>query len=366
MQTNTKQYNELAFLNFFKFIAAFSVFLQHVGSITQKGTQLINSSAFLTFSKVALCPVMFFFMISGFLFHRFYSGRIKDGTLSVKDFIVSRMKKIYPLMIITTISLFVFSFICKYALNLTSVWGSTRFIDLLLGCLIGGDSIFTGTFGKINGALWYITILILCYIISLLITKTSKSKFVYLIPIALGFGMYFYGQDLPFFNKLVGVGLINYFAGFYIDDLFTCLKNNKKLNISLICVSIIFLFVFLFFYFYFYVGKKEQSLLDYSSCGIVNVLFWIPLMIIFRNLRLFNVACELRPVKYVLNLNYDFYMWHIFALSVVWAIINYNKFYSIDGVSIFLLALGASMLFAVISNLCISKPLNYLFKKCRA
>lgn len=60
-KVQNKKVNEIAFLNIFRIIAAFSVFLQHIPQLGETQTNLINNSGFLSFCKGALCPVMLFF-----------------------------------------------------------------------------------------------------------------------------------------------------------------------------------------------------------------------------------------------------------------------------------------------------------------
>lgn len=238
--------------------------------------------------------------------------------------------------------------------------------EFIFGSTIGGYEIFTGNWCGLNGALWYINVLILCYAVGLLIfvlNKKINAKYLFVVPLFLGLGMYFYGKNIPFFNKLVGIGLVNFSLGFYANYLLEYLYSRPiktKIIVSLLC----FIPIAIFFNFYIFMVMKKGAyyLFDYSSLGFTNILLWIPLMIILQNCSYLNKFCSLKPVAKCSEISFDFYAWHIFVISISYIVIKVNNIQITKPGILFLVVFLACIVYSIISNILVS---NLLTKKLK-
>ena len=196
----------------------------------------LGSDFFFHYSYLA---VEIFFLISGFFMA--YTIRRKENSLSY--FIKKRIKRLYPLAIISTVficliglldTIFVHAISLEYDIwtLFLSVTGMTRWLSNEIWIY--------------NGPLWYIQILVLCEIFLFVIyfKKMNRSGNVleaYILIAYVGLELKIVNLNIPFVNESVMLGMFNYFLG---ATLYECTRrkiNWKNISIIFAIISLIIL-----------------------------------------------------------------------------------------------------------------------------
>lgn len=181
----------------------------------------------------ASCPLIFlspnlFFLLSGYLIHKSYYKRITDKTISLKEFILPKIKKIYPMVIVTAIIVFLLQNIGYYMYGeyiLHADGGEAR--NSVFALLISFLGMQSGYFSdndalSVNGPAWFVSILFLCYGIYFLFTSSIKDKWLqrtlYLIMVVIGGFLIIDVPGVPLLYSVNGRGYFSFFLGVLICD----------------------------------------------------------------------------------------------------------------------------------------------------
>ena len=273
---------KLAFLNVVRIVLAVSIVLLHC-----LGCQfgfVISEHRFLNlFRYLSVCGgIQVFFLISGMMFYLAYYKKLTDDTRQgeIKYFLKGRVIRFLPLVTIATLFTFFITVLSCFIFKDTSF----SFNQLCIDLFFLGNTLFNGGLANYNPEIWYLSILVFCYLVSvfiIVVTKKKKSIWWFLMP--LFFGFYIVNSKLGLSYYRVGVGLYNYFLGFYIMIFLQKFENFKKptqitLRIigALIAMSIFLLFVL-----------QHYSCEYFGPCEIAfNLIIWIPLFTCLYGLKL--------------------------------------------------------------------------------
>ena len=174
-----------------------------------------------------------FFLMSGF-FMVPYIAKIQDK-MSFPEFYGKRLIRLIPSMIVSVILYDVFLYVfvnfadghIRYPEKI-NVFGS------IITALGMGNWCITKDF-EINAVSWYVSVLLLCYIVMYVLTFISKKTkipvaILFLIPMAAGviriYGMEF--SNIPFFNPRIGRGYIHFFGGLQLGIIFVGLFGKSR------------------------------------------------------------------------------------------------------------------------------------------
>ena len=106
--------------------------------------------------------VEFFFMVSGFMIA--YTYKEKMMSMSITNFLKRRIGSMYPAIFVTTI---LCAMLHKWELSLPSHLLYSNPLNLktvISSLMLLSSSTFVGSDTPVNGALWYINALVICYI----------------------------------------------------------------------------------------------------------------------------------------------------------------------------------------------------------
>ena len=191
--------------------------------------------------------VELFFIMSGWVMVS-YIDRIKDN-MTFPAFISKRLIRLLPSMIVSTVAydilLFIFTKYCNGTIRYPQkidIFGS------IITSLGMGSWCITKDF-EINTINWYVSVLLLCYIIFYIlvfISKISKipTSVLFAIPVIAGV-IRTYGMEysfLPFFSPRIARGYIHFFGGLLLGIIFISLfghikKKEKEENKTVITVK---------------------------------------------------------------------------------------------------------------------------------
>lgn len=168
----------------------------------------IPGSSFIILFGGALGNSMFF-ILSGFLLSGGYRDRIQSHTISFGQFLLRRLKKLYPMYIISNFAAFLVE-IARYGVSAVNV---EKLIFTVL--LQGGGGI--GTRSPYNSPTWFLSALFVCYIVFFAISFFAKSYTHYVsyltLGVILGYTLISANLWIPFFRMDNGIAYMNFFLG---------------------------------------------------------------------------------------------------------------------------------------------------------
>ena len=200
----------LRFLDLYKFAGAVIIacFLHYkqilLGGLGLEFTTGSRCIAFLMSNKTN-SVVEFFFVISGVLFAFAYMDKISQSKLYFAEFYDARLKRLLPLVIITTVLMFVLHILC-WKLTSSSFYpgnySPNGFISLndFVSSVLLCDS--TMVQSRVNAPAWYIADLLLCYAVAwgLVRVRPYLGKITFFLPLILGVVIQNTDLNILFFN----------------------------------------------------------------------------------------------------------------------------------------------------------------------
>jgi peptidoglycan/LPS O-acetylase OafA/YrhL len=214
--------NRLAFLDFLRCVAAFSVLIQHV--FEKSFPAFIHFTTY--YFQFGLFGVILFFLTSGFII----PVSLEKGA-SLKTFWIHRIFRLYPLYILSIISVLLTIYFGAYRVQFPDP--KTIIINLLM---------FQHFLGKpdILGLYWTLCLeLFFYFIISVVFVLGYIKKSVFLASIFLGISFFVGVVVIGYFHTFrSGWGMIFYLSTMFMGTLFYRL-DNKELSFRTFIVMII-------------------------------------------------------------------------------------------------------------------------------
>ncbi len=327
-----ERYN-LAFLNFIRIFLAISITFWHcVGC--QFGFNFENYRILEIWRYFTVCGGnQVFFLISGMTFFLAYYPKLSQQKLTIKKFLAKRAIKIYPLATAATLFAFLIAVLRTFMLKGEN---SFSFNQLFLDLVFFGNTIFRYGYGFYNGPIWYLASLFFCYLVAALIISLTRKKpcaVWFVIPLFIGIYICEAGGTLPFFNNFqLGMGLYNFFSGFFFMPILQRIIRLGKIKLSILRV-VCFLFacatITLFI-------KKDFSTSYFGNGDVAfNLVIWMPLFIALYGTKI-NALFYNKFFDFLGELSFSIYVIHI-ALN---AAFNFTvDLFNLDGIatSIFLI-----------------------------
>lgn len=178
---------------------------------------------FETLGRITFYASDIFFILSGYLTHQAYETRIENGRLSLRNYLVPKMKRIYPYVIGTVIANFLLERIGLRLLGYYPLHGDGGSVRYSLGALIANCAgiqsgwISEGDMLAVNGPSWFISILFLCYLLHYLQVRYIKNQktriLMYGGMVVLGIFLLFQPVELPLLYKVCGRGYVGFYLG---------------------------------------------------------------------------------------------------------------------------------------------------------
>jgi len=305
---NNNSTNKLAFLNPLKFVGALMIAIylhydEHLLSKLKLTNPLADSSLLMMFMQKSFIFVEMFFVISGLLFVLAYKDKLA-GSLKLGAFIKKRYLRIFPLAIATSIYMYIFNLILYSRTGSLWVCGTTSIWELLSNILYGGNSIFAGA-KTLNGPIWYVQMLMICYIIAALISKNiqkSRFNFVYTLPIVLGIIMRATNLSLPFWCEDFSRALIAFFAGIILGlvikryDALTLARKNIVRGLLIIEILLIL-----------YIIARHSEWLSPITTYVALLLFPEVILLMY-DVQWINKICQTRFFTTLGDISFDIYL----------------------------------------------------------
>lgn len=179
-----------------------------------------------------------FFILSGYLTHQAYEKRMEAHQISGKDYLLSKIRRIYPCVVITAIVNFILEQLGLWRLGwypLHGEGGALRYsfpalflnmAGLQSGWISEGDTL------AVNGPSWFISVLFLCYLIHFMqvrwVRKEKIRIYIYWGMLILGIVLLLYPLNLPLLFKVDGRGYVGFFAGILMHQYLEKVEEAKR------------------------------------------------------------------------------------------------------------------------------------------
>lgn len=253
--------------------------------------------------KLGWSLVDLFFILSGFCLMIGYGKRIAGHSISFKEFILKRVRKLYPIFLLSTVIVLALELAYKHKEGATFVYSNYDFSHLIQNILLLQDGII-GTEFSFNAPSWYISIYLVCYCLFYYILHSRRENyfcifaFIGLIGIALEAS----GLSFPIVNTMMGRGM----AGFSIGVLLTRANENKlrfrsmKLGYCcLICLVAIWIVL------------RFKSI-DYAGDFSLAMLMGVGPMILLSSLFIpwLNTLVSSKVLRYLGSISLEIYLFH--------------------------------------------------------
>lgn len=354
MITRMNKRNDLAFLNFFRFVFAFSIMLWHYPFFFFDG---IDNYPFLVFLRNLTIAGgnQAFLLISGMMFYLAYYTKMVNNQLSIKNFLIGRLKKLYPIATFTTLLYFAFALFKTlfgdYGFNLQA---------LVIDLFFFGNSVFAWGYGNYNGPLYFLSLLLICYIVGALLMLAVKKKQTcvwFLIPLLGGFYLCNAPCGLPFLNNAqIGFGLYNFYLGFFFMIFLKKLDTFKTR--PRVIIQIIAFALGCYVLWYFKHRNYSTDRFGFGDAGF-NLWIWIPMFTglygSFVNL-LFGNKC----FKFIGETSFHMFLYHSLVIQILAFIIERKQIVEFDPMLCLWIFIIGSLTLSILSAIFFPK----LYKAC--
>ena len=300
--------------------------------------------------------VELFFLISGFLMFN-YIEKIKQG-LNFESFFINRVKRFLPLVAIAAILYECLIYFYFRIFGEKFLEQGLNFFGTIIS-ILGIQAGWSFENPMINNPMWYISVLILCYILFYISTKISILKkincvYLYVILVFLGLSIQKNNTNLAFLNYYTARGYYSFFFGV----LFSIYFNNYKIR-KFVKILSIFLVIFIT-----YLIVAHYSIVEKNINYTLTFIYYPALIIIF-NIDIIKKIYSSKLITKLAETSFNVYVWHVEAILIfiiIKKVSNLNiNFVSYKTMLIFTIIL---YIFGTISYYLIEKPLEKLiFKK---
>lgn len=311
-------------------------------------------SIFSLFYNYGLFAVYLFFILSGFIFFFLYSEKIKNKTVSLWNFFVLRISRLYPLHFITLLAVLVLQQILYVKNGMFSIYVENNLYHFILHLFfISSWGLEQGN--SFNYPAWSVSVEILLYLIFFIICVKIATKSSTLIFMVIT------GLTLTTIYSPVGIGIFFFFLGGIIHTLYLkVLKLNKFedlfLNISILnLIKMVFMLLMLAFLTVYFAVNQNYFL-------IFGILFGI---IIFC---LILIETKIKENKYISyfgdffsNISYSSYLLH-FPLQLIFIFfmgMNSSFFYTKFS---FVLFFGILIILSILSHKYFEIPVQKILR----
>lgn len=281
-------------LDFLKFIGALLILQHHYQLNT--GLVIIGGNFYWGFI------VEFFFLVSGFLAVNSIE-KVKQQTF--RNFLANKFSRLYPMAIITVLGYAIGEWIFY---RQTGLW--YRNVDVgLWNILASGLLIFQGgPIGNIdlgaNNPVWYLCVLLICYVIYFGLVKLAQKMKVSPIPffvgmIFVGLSVNTYGLSLPYLNSYTARGYFAFFFGAFLYYVIAVVPKKQSMLGSLLVLVVVAL----------------PKLIHYpemydNSQMIATFLVYPSIVTLFVNSEWLNKVFGNKIFGYLGGVSYEIYLWH--------------------------------------------------------
>lgn len=309
--------------------------------------------------------VELFYVISGFVMYIAYSERIRDGKTQFTKYLIDRIVRLYPAMIISVIVTIIpmwlgYAMYNEAVANDSAVTLLAIFLNLLglNGGTVSGQTSLT----SVNGPSWYITVLLICYLLFYGIIKLCRGSkgaenVVFMVMIILGIFFYINSMNIPMMFVCCTRGYIFFFIGVFLAQIYG--KSNWISNIVMCATSIIMVWM------YFFASQHKLFISDSLEFGLFVVC---PIVMFFIGFFPLEYICSNVVVKFLGGISFGIFLWN---LPVFICVKFFERFmgesFTYGSVTTYIIIVAINCIVGVLSYILVDKLLvNFIRKKIQS
>ena len=340
--------------DFLKILAATGIVFHHFQATTgARYNNFINFSG--TWFNWGYLVELFFILSGYFMFH--HISTIQDGKVTLLEWWKKRAVRLLPMSAITVVVFEIILFIGNTVLK-TKIWG----MDVSVwGMIISAFGVQEGWVFKnpiINNSIWYISALMLCYVLFYIVTVLSaklkcKPLYFYIAIILLGIAGGVYGYDKPFFNWQICRGYYAFFFGLVLATYINKFGIKKKEIIVSFATLAFFTLLFVFLPQY---GNDHTNYM-------MTFFVYPALIILFETKPVRKVFCH-KIWGTVSAISFEVYLWHLPLMLLMYfmmGLFSWNPDFS--NLAFMLIFTLISWIWATLMYFFVERPITNLLTK---
>ena len=262
--------------------------------------------------------VELFFMLSGFGMSIGYVNKILNRQISFGVYMGKRIRKLYPLFLLSTFIVAVLEFIIHSSSGELFVYQNYDLYHLILNLLLLQNGVLE-TAWSFNSPSWVISVLVVMYVLLYLVCYYSKSisrvVAVFAVLAIVGCVIILSEINAPIVNELMGRGLACFSIGVIMYGIY---RNIDLFNAKLL--SYCFLFFLAFSYYLFRIQKMEYI----GNARMFIILGAAPMIIIcILSIKWLNSFLSLKPFVLLGKISFSIYLLH-FPIQCCFKFIDTN------------------------------------------
>ena len=339
--------------DFLKILAATGIVFHHFQAITgARYDNFINfSGAWFNWGYL----VELFFILSGyFMYHHITT--IQEGGVTLFEWWKKRAVRLLPMCAVTVVAFEIILFIGNTVLQ-TKLWGMDVSVWGMITAAFGVQEGWVFRNPVINNSVWYISALMLCYIVFYIVTALSAKlkcnpMYFYVAIILFGIAGGVYGMDFPFWNWQICRGYYAFFFGL----LLSAYINKYGIKVREIVVSFITLALFGALF----ILSPEYA--DDHTNYMMTFFVYPALIILFETKPIQKIFCH-KVWGTISAISFEVYLWHLPCMLLMYFImglLSWKPEFSLIFMLVFTLIMWA---IATLMYFLLERPLTKLFTK---
>lgn len=359
MSMNISDSKRIYSLDLLRILATLGILLYHYQQVFNFTPGIFNCHTS-TFNFSYL--VEFFFILSGFLAYTDIQ-RLQRGELPFMAFIRKKYARLLPVIVLPCISYTVISYLFR-RINGNGGWFFDTIVDIpatisaILGIQYWG--VFTGN--NINYPLWYVDVLLFCYILAGVIVKLAgkvriSPVYGFTLIIFLGVCLWNTESGLPFLTMHMARGYYSFFFGLMLSIFYFeyCGENLKKIKTLVFCLAVFALSIVFVLTHHPWFGNYDQYIFTFISYPALIIAFLSP-----GFQRLFNR----KVLGSIGKVTYDIYAWHLVIYFLAAFISLFCRFETASYGSMAVCIILACLM-GILSYLCLDKLILSLWQRIK-
>lgn len=306
--------------------------------------------------------VELFYVISGFVMFNAYGAKVREGKTVFTKYIVDRIVRLYPAVIVSVVFIWAIMWIgyAMYGEPITENANVSLIAILLNISGLNGGTVMEAAGMSVNGPSWYVSVLMVCYLLFYGIIKMCKKSrgaenVCFVLLIVIGVFIYFNPINAPLLLMSSARGYVFFFTGVLLAQLQE--KTNIAGNILICMASMGLVAMYVFAYEYDLIVKDGLEIGFFIVC---------PIVLFFINFLPLNYVCNNIVVKFLGGISFGVFLWN---LPVYIGVIFVSKVFDIDfdygSVITYLVIVAVNTLFGVLSYILLDKLLVNKIKQVR-
>lgn len=292
--------------DFVKVAATVLILLHHYQQITgirfDKGINFYGGEFYFGY------VVELFFLLSGYFMYR-YISIILDGKISFFQYIKIRYIRFLPMLIICTM---VFAVLSKIYQMLNGHPFMNREITLwgMIVTSLGVQEGWVFANPGLNNPTWYISVLLLCYVMFYICVYISRSfkvnvNYLFLFFILVGIGFCNYEVKWLFASPMLGRGYYSFFFGVTMHELMVRFPLKRTYTVAAMIISLLFIWLMI----------THPYFIKYGEGYLLTFIFYPSILIIVKS-NVLGPVVNRKMWEVLGNISFDVYMWHINCLII--------------------------------------------------